>query len=241
MIMAINKITFIVAMESEANPIIKGLKLAEDPAFVPDMPMQAWTGYYEGVEVSLIINGKDSDTGLDLIGTQAATLATHFAVDYYNPDLIINAGTAGAFKEKGADIGDVYLSRDHVVFHDRRVPIPGWDKQSIGYFPVWDISKIAGNEFKTGIVSTGNSLDMPPQDEKNIRALNADVKEMEAAAVAWVARLHNVPFFCIKAVTDLIDSGRPTEEDFLHNLELANDHLWRACIRIVELLKQNPE
>ncbi|MGM0532732.1 MAG: 5'-methylthioadenosine nucleosidase [Bacteroidota bacterium] len=234
-----NKITFIVAMESEARAIIQAFNLSEDPDFVPVMPMQAWTGSYEGMDISLVINGKDADTGLDLIGTQAATLATHFSVDCYKPALIINAGTAGAFKEKGADIGDVYLSRDYVVFHDRRVPIPGWDKQSIGYFPVWDISKIVGDEFPTGIISTGNSLDMPPEDEKNIRKLNADVKEMEAAAVAWVAQLHNVPFFCIKAVTDLVDSGRPTEDDFLHNLELANDHLWRACVRVVDLLKQN--
>jgi 5'-methylthioadenosine nucleosidase len=187
----------------------------------------------------LVTNGKDADTGLDLIGTQAATLATHFALVQYSPDIIINAGTAGAFREKGAEIGDIYLSRDYVVFHDRRVPIPGWDKQSIGYFPVWDITRVTGSEFKTGIVSTGNSLDMPPEDEKRIRELGADVKEMEAAAVAWVANLHEKPMVCIKAVTDLIDSGHPTEEEFLHNLELANDHLWRACLRIVDLLIQN--
>ncbi|MFW6203316.1 MAG: 5'-methylthioadenosine nucleosidase [Marinilabilia sp.] len=237
--MEIEKITFIVAMESEANPIIKAFHLYEDASFAPGMPMQAWTGAYSGTDISLVINGKDAGTGLDLIGTQAATLATHFAAGCYKPDLIINAGTAGAFKEKGAEIGDVYLSRDYVVFHDRRVPIPGWDKQSIGYFPVMDISAIAGEEFKTGIVSTGNSLDMLPEDEKNIRQLGADVKEMEAAAVAWVARLHDVPLLCIKAVTDLIDSGTPTQDEFLHNLELANDHLWRACVRVVDLLKQN--
>ena len=235
--MEINKIAFIVAMESEATPIIKAFDLAEDASFVPGMPMQAWRGTYDGTDIFLVINGKDIDTGLDLIGTQAATLATHFAVERYNPDLIINAGTSGAFAEKGAEIGDVYLSRDYVVFHDRRVPIPGWDKQSTGYFPVMDVSAIAGEEFKTGIVSTGNSLDMPPEDEKNIRALNADVKEMEAAAVAWVARLHDVPLLCIKAVTDLIDSGKPTQDEFLHNLELANDNLWRGCVRIVELLQ----
>ena len=235
--MEINKIAFIVAMESEATPIIKAFDLAEEASFVPGMPMQAWTGSYKGTDISLVINGKDVETGLDLIGTQAATLATHFAIDFYKPDLIINAGTAGAFAVKGAKIGDVYLSRDYVVFHDRRVPITGWDKQSIGYFPVVDVSAIAGEEFKTGIVSTGNSLDMPPEDERNIRALNADVKEMEAAAVAWVARLHDVPLLCIKAVTDLIDSGKPTQDEFLHNLELANDHLWRGCVRIVELLQ----
>lgn len=235
--MSFEHITFVVAMASEANPIIRAFGLVEDDSFVPELPMRAWIGQYQGVQLSLVINGEDKETGLDLIGTQAATLATHFAVEKYRPELIINAGTAGAFREKGARIGDVYLSRDYVVFHDRRVPIPGWDKQSIGYFPVWNISEKAGSEFKTGIVTTGNSLDMPPEDEKNIRELGGEIKEMEAAAVAWVARLHDTPFFCIKAVTDLVDSGSPAQEEFLRNLELATDNLCKACIRIVNILQ----
>ncbi len=229
-------ICFVVAMYAEAQPIIDALELVEDQSFCPKHPMRAWTGKYRNLQLSLVINGKDPETGLDLIGTQAATLATQFAVEKFFPQLLINAGTAGAFGENGAEIGDVFLSRDHVVFHDRRVPIAGWDKQSIGFFPVWDVAPLASLGFKTGIVTTGNSLDMPEHDEENIRKIGGEIKEMEAAAVAWVARLHKVPLFCVKAVTDLMDSGIPTHEEFDLNLKLATANLRDGVKKIIDFL-----
>jgi len=235
--MKFNNITLVIAMEAEAKPVIEELNLTEDTSYCPDMPMRGWTGQFNEIQLSLVINGKDPDTNLDLIGTQAATLATDYAIRQYHPQLLINLGTAGAFGENGSEIGDVYLSRDYVVFHDRRVPIPGWDKQSIGFFEVLDTTELALKEgFKSGIVSTSNSLDMPPIDEKNIRALGGEVKEMEAAAVGWVARLHDIPMFCVKAVTDLVDSGIPTEEEFRQNLNLATGNLKGAIVKVLNYL-----
>lgn len=235
--MKFENITIVVAMEAEARPVIEELKLKEDLSYCPGMPMRGWIGQYRGIKLSLVINGKDPETNLDLIGTQAATLATDYAIKHYSPQLIVNMGTAGAFGENGSQIGDVYLSRDYVVFHDRRVPIPGWDKQSIGYFKVWDAEELALKEnFKTGIVTTSNSLDMPPIDEENIRNLGGEIKEMEAAAVAWVARLHSTPLFCVKAVTDLVDSGIPTEEEFRKNLNLATSNLKDAIVKVLNYL-----
>jgi 5'-methylthioadenosine nucleosidase len=235
--MIFKKVTLIVAMEAEAKPIIEVLKLSEDLSFCPLMPMTSWIGKFKECFLSLVINGKDPDTGMDLIGTQAATLATQFAIDKYQPDVIINGGTAGAFGENGSQIGDVYLSHNYVVFHDRRVPIPGWDKQSIGYFKVWDVSPVLElGGFKIGIVTTGNSLDMSSEDEKNIRMLGGEVKEMEAAAVAWVAKLHGIPMFCVKAVTDLMDSGIPTHKEFEQNLKLATHNLRDGLVRIINFL-----
>lgn len=229
-------ICFVIAMRAEAQSIIDALQLVEDSSFCPGLPMRGWTGEYKNLQLSLVINGEDPETGLDLIGTQAATLATQFAIDKYDPQLIVNAGTAGAFGENGAKIGDVFLSRDHVVFHDRRVPIAGWDKQSIGYFPVLDVSELVSFGFKMGVVTTGNSLDMPEHDEENIRKIGGEIKEMEAAAVAWVARLHEVPLFCVKAVTDLMDSGIPTHEEFDQNLKLATENLQKGVKKIIDFL-----
>jgi 5'-methylthioadenosine nucleosidase len=234
--MIFENICFVVAMKAEAQPVIEAFGLTEDIGFSGSLPMKAYTGNYKGIQLSLVINGKDADTTLDLIGTQAATLATHFAIERYAPQLIINAGTAGAFGENGAMIGDVYLSRDYIVFHDRRVPIPGWDKQSIGYFPVWDVSPLLPLGFKSGIVTTGNSLDMPEHDEEHIRKIGGEIKEMEAAAVAWVAKLHGIPLFCVKAVTDLMDSGIPTHEEFKMNLQLATANLRDGVHKIIDFL-----
>jgi adenosylhomocysteine nucleosidase/5'-methylthioadenosine nucleosidase len=47
----------------------------------------------------------------------------------------------------------------------------------------------------------------------------AVVKEMEAAAVAWVCKQVNIPFAALKGVTDLVDGGVTTREEFESNLE----------------------
>ncbi len=233
-------ICFIIAMEAEAVSIIENLSLDEVANFASGLPMRAWSGLYGSDQISVVVNGKDTDYNLDLIGTQAATLSTHLAINHFKPDLIISAGTAGAFQSKGAKIGEVYLSYPHVVFHDRRVDIPGWDKMGVGRFPVYDVREIAlALKLKTGVVTTGNSLDMPETDEATIRTIGGEIKEMEAAAVAWVASLHNVPMFCIKSVTDLVDSAHPTHEQFLSNLRLAVESLTDVCLKAVAFLLSN--
>ncbi|WP_084555892.1 phosphorylase family protein [Alkaliflexus imshenetskii] len=227
-------ICFIIAMEAEAASLIEKFSLDEVTHFASGLPMWAWSGLQGADQISVVVNGKDADYNLDLIGTQAATLSTHLAINHFKPDMIISAGTAGAFQSKGANIGDVYLSYPHVVFHDRRVDIPGWDKMGVGRFPVYDVREMALTlKLKTGVVTTGNSLDMPETDEATIRAIGGEIKEMEAAAVAWVASLHKVPMFCVKSVTDLVDSAHPTHEQFLSNLRLAVESLTEVCLKVV--------
>lgn len=224
-------------MQAEANMLIERLNLTEDLSFAPGLPMRAWTSISDHLNICIAVNGKDHQMGLDLIGTQAATLTTHLAIEYFKPDMIISAGTAGGFARKGAQIGDVYLSYPRIVFHDRRIDIPGWDKQGKGLFESWDTREMANDlNLKTGIVTTGNSLDMPSMDEEYIENLGGEIKEMEAAAVAWVASLHHIPMFCIKAITDLVDSEHPTHEQFNKNLSLAVNHLTESAINVINYI-----
>ncbi|MDR2927478.1 MAG: hypothetical protein LBV41_04665 [Cytophagaceae bacterium] len=234
-------IYFIMAMEAEARPFIKRLQLSEDLMFNLRLPMRRLKGKYCGIDISVIINGKDKKFNLDLIGTQAATIATQQAIERQYPNLIISAGTAGAFAGKGADVGDIYLSYPHVAFHDRRVPISGWNEMGIGSFPVYDTRKMAQElGFKLGIVTTGDSLDMSPTDAAMIETIGGEVKDMEAAAVAWVASLYQIPMFCIKSVTDLVDSTHhATHEQFARNLETSVEKLTDAMITVVEYLAKH--
>ena len=55
------------------------------------------------------------------------------------------------------------------------------------------------------MVSSGNSLDYTAQDTAFFREQQVAVKEMEAAAIAWVAGLFHTPMFCLKAITDIVD------------------------------------
>lgn len=57
------------------------------------------------------------------------------------------------------------------------------------------------------MVSSGNSLDYTEQDMTFMVSNKVAVKEMEAAAVAWVASMFHTPMFCLKSITDIVDGA----------------------------------
>ena len=229
------KICFIIAMQAEGQPLIEHFGMKQLPHCFGNLPMKAYQSQYKDIEISLILNGQDAQTGLDHIGCEAATLATHLAITNFHPDLLINAGTAGGFMKKGARIGDVYLSHKYIVFHDRRVSIGAWQKMGFGYYPCFDsdtIAKVCG--YKQGICTTGSSLDLPEIDLQQMQKTEGEIKYMEAAAIAWVADLYRATVLFIKSITDLVDSGRPTAEEFNENIHLAAQKVKEACFRIID-------
>ena len=67
--------------------------------------------------------------------------------------------------------------------------------------------------------------------------LDASVKDMEAAAVAWIAEVSgDIPMFAIKVVTDIVDGDRPTEEEFFENLQSAAHSLQEAVPKAVHFI-----
>ena len=225
--MKISTIAIIMAMADEAEPFIQSHGLQRDLSTLDShLPMEVYKGTVEGAEVALVVGGKDKRYGVDCVGTQPATLSAYLAIDAFNPDLIINAGTAGGFKAKGAGIGDVYIGSDAIRYHDRRIPIPGFAAYGVGSYQTPDVGAVADAlGLKKGVVSTGNSLDMLPEDRLMIQANQGAVKEMEAAAIAWVADLYQIPLVALKSITDLVDTDTPTQEEFLQNLSLASKRL----------------
>lgn len=225
------------AMEEEAKPIIQDLNLEPRGFLLPPLPMLFYEGQLFETKIDLITSGKCTTHDVDHIGPQAAVLNAATVVGRLQPDLIINAGTAGGFIKAGGKIGDVYLSYPRVCFHDRRIPLPGFDAYGIGSYPCIDSREIAKNlDLKTGIISTGSSLDFTEKDIELMNSSGAVVKEMEAASIAWIANLYNTPFLAIKAITDLVDNETPTEEEFLKNLQSASKALSKETVRVIQFI-----
>ncbi|MFP4555774.1 MAG: hypothetical protein ACLFNU_02780 [Bacteroidales bacterium] len=226
-------ILVIMAMQTEAQPIIKKLNLKRTGK-IKLLNGEIFSGQILDAKINILLNGKCQKYFVDQIGTQPATLVTHLGIEKFNPDLIINAGTAGGYKRHNAKVGDIYLSNKHVCFHDRRINIPGFDKYGIGYYPSVESEQIAKTlNTRLGIVTSGNSLNYTDKDMRLIKGINGEVKDMEAAAIAWVANLYNKPFIAIKSITDIVDGEKPAEEEFVQNLEFASEIL---CKKTIELL-----
>lgn len=223
-------------MEAEAQPFIERYQMHKVEDFFSPLPCVLYEASVAGVTLYVVLNGRQH--GSDLIGCEAATIATLSAIQKLHPDLIINSGTCGAFRKNGADIADVYIG-NKAMFHDRRVPgDDAWGTQSIGNYAVWEGSKDLAQAlgFKMGKVTTGSSLDMQPCDLDIIQANGGELKDMEGAAVGFVCSLYQVPILYVKSVTDLCDSGTETFEEFSRNLGRASQALRDANERVIEFL-----
>ena len=188
----------------------------------------------------LAVNGIDPVTGVACIGTTAAALTTQVVLNLEHrpgPDLVLTVGTGGGWARAGADIGDTYLTWPHFSCHDRRIDLPGFRAYGDADLPAADLrAHAAVLGCRSGIVTTGDSLDESPTDRERILANGAVVKEMEAASVAWVAHLHGVPVGGVKTITDLVDSEVDTPAQFTANLATASAELKRTTLALLTRL-----
>jgi nucleoside phosphorylase len=233
----VRAIGIVMAMQAEARPLIHSLGAAEvdPPAGGAGLPPRWYTARRGECEVVIAVNGVDPQHGVDAIGTQPAILSTVLLCRGWALDLVVSAGTAGGWGRCGGAIADVYLSRDRFVYHDRRIDLPGFAGYSVGSFPAVPASALAAAlGCKEAIVTTGNSLDETDHDRQRILAAGAAVKDMEAAAVADVARLVGVPMLAVKAITDLVDAHAATDEQFLANLGRATARLRDVMVGVID-------
>ena len=234
-------ILYIIAMQAEAQPFIDHYGVQEVKDFFAPLPCKLYQTSIKGANgetstLSVVLNGQQH--GSDLVGCEAASMATLAAIERLHPDLVINSGTCGGFHSRGAAIPKVYRG-SACMFHDRRVPGDDqWGTQALGNYPVWEGAEaLAGQlHLPMGKVTTGSSLDMQPCDLKIIQENGGELKDMEGAAVAFVCSLMATPILFVKSVTDLCDSGAETFEEFSRNLAKASQALKETNIRVIDHL-----
>uniref|UniRef100_A0A0R0JG13 Nucleoside phosphorylase domain-containing protein n=1 Tax=Glycine max TaxID=3847 RepID=A0A0R0JG13_SOYBN len=205
----ISNIVFVVAMQTEALPIVNRFQLTEDPhsPFPQGAPWVHYHGTFKDLNINLIWTGND-------------------------PTL----GTAGGFKAKGASIGDIFVVSE-CAFHDRRIPIPIFDLYGVGLRKAFETPKLVKElNLKVAKLSTGDSLDMTQQDGSLIIANDATVIDMEGAAIAYVADLLKVPAIFIKAVTNNVDDDKAIVEEFLQNLAALTVELGLAVEQVINFI-----
>ena len=120
-------------MESEAKPLLTHLNLNPIDSQFNHSQHKLFSGTYNGASITVAINGKSPEFNVDNVGTVPAALTTFLAIQQLQPDIVINAGTAGGFKRKTAEIGDSFIGTE-IKNHDRRIPIPGFTEYGIGSY-----------------------------------------------------------------------------------------------------------
>lgn len=233
------KISFVVAMEQEAASLIQRLdlkKIVPNPKY-EKLQFVFYRGNYKDLDITITTPGRDPRYNVDSIGTEPAAVAAFATIMEFQPDLLINAGTAGSFAKHGASVGKVYLSDSAFYFHDHRIPIPGWEQFGKGAYPSLNVKNLAKKiGLETANVSSGNSLDYTERDLELMQQNGAILKEMEAGAIAWVAFVTKTPFFAIKSVTNLIDSNPDSPREFEKNFAIAAEQLTEKTLQVIDAL-----
>lgn len=232
----IKKILILVAMQAEADPIITALNLHESiNSFDSQLPFRSYECVDANQHILLMVSGIDPRYHVDNIGTQPATLMAYVGIEHFQPDLVISAGTAGGFSARGAKIGTVYLSDDEFLFHDRQIPLVGFDEQGAGHYPAANVRALAKQlNLPVGTISSGSSFTKYPDQVTQIEKSGAVAKEMEAAAVAWVCWLKNTPCMAVKSITNLLDLGDSSEQQFNENFSFAVQNLSTLIAAVVK-------
>ena len=187
------------------------------------------------------INNRDCILIKSGVGKVNAARTTQVLLDNFEVEFVINAGAAGAVNYL-LNIGDIVIAK-HVVQHDFDITAFGHSKgyiTGVGDKVQCDLGLVSAFEnmlknipelsynIKLGIVASGDifctSIDMK---NKINSKFNADVVDMECAAVGQVCYLDDIPFISIRCISDVPDGQN--EKTFDDNLKLAS----KRCAKLI--------
>ncbi|WP_404404020.1 5'-methylthioadenosine/S-adenosylhomocysteine nucleosidase [Jeotgalibacillus malaysiensis] len=229
------KIGIIGAMEEEVELLRSSMENAETETIANS---EFTTGQLKQKEVVLVKSG---------IGKVNAAMTTTILMERYQPDVIINTGSAGGF-DPALNVGDVVISKD-VRHHDVDVTAFNYEYGQVPGMPAAFTAddKLRETALKcaeaiheiksvSGLIATGDSF---MNDPKRVEALqgrfeNLQALEMEAAAIAQVAHQYEVPFVIIRSLSDI--AGKESHLSFDQYLKTAAVNSANLIIKITEEL-----
>ena len=231
-----------VAMVEEAEPVAAALGLM--PRVIPPFSthgLKCWLGCRDHSPILMVAHGRDDKLGMSRVSTEIATFATNILITTYGESLkcVINCGTAGAMCSPGnpLEIGSIVVAKQVKFFDDRGMEPRQLDLWSAAANAVVQKVGSSDDRIHEGLVGTGSSFDSSDTDLACLRALGADVKEMEAASVVWTCNRLGIPALVVKSVTDFVEHEAEGAHEFSQNLlGKARDSLTDVMPRIVDLV-----
>ncbi|KHT61736.1 5'-methylthioadenosine nucleosidase [Photobacterium gaetbulicola] len=199
-----------------------------------------YTGTLNGADVVLLQSG---------IGKVAAAVGTAVLLEIFQPDAVLNTGSAGGF-DSSLNVGDVVISTE-VRYHDADVTAFGYEIGQMAQQPAafasdaklmdtaeQALATMADTHAVRGLICTGDAFVCSAEKQAFIRDNFPSViaVEMEAAAIAQACHQFQVPFVVVRAISDVADKESPMSfEEFL---PVAAQSSSVMVAKMVELLNQ---
>jgi len=219
-------IGIIVAEEKELNVVKEIMESIEE------------VNIYDKIFYKGLIENKSVIAVKSNVGKVNSARSCQILIDKFNPDLVINVGTAGSVDNR-LEIGDVVVA-DKLIQYDFDVTPFG---RKLGEIEnIGECIKVNNDllnlfddmNVTIGCIASGDKFVVDINEKNNIRnTFNALCVEMEGASIAQVCYLDNISFLVIRSITDKLDGS--SKVDFEEFLELSSK---KAANILKEILKK---
>ena len=214
----------VIAMQSEAEILLSQMKITRSLAV---SGKTVHVGRAFGKDLALCVCG---------VGKVNAALGTQLLVSKFDAEKILNFGVAGGLN-KTTELCAVYQITAAVQFDFDLVDLNG---TKIGTLNEYTENYLTLNHFKAGLekrkLGTADRFNDSPADYKLLtEELNADIRDMEGAAIVQAAFAAELPVYSVKAISDVAGSGSTTEQ-YLVNRDKALQNLKEKLPLIFEEL-----
>ena len=223
------------AMEPEVKILREAM---QNPQVLTKAGFTFYTGELAGNTVTLVQSG---------IGKVASTIATTLLIDNFNPDCVVNTGSAGGF-DPSLSVGDVVISSE-VRHHDVDVTAFGYEIGQVPQMPAGfaahpklveaaeqTIAQISEVKTLVGLICTGDSFMCDPVriDKARSDFPTMLAVEMEGASIAQTCFALNTPFVVIRSMSDI--AGKESPQSFEEYLETASINSSKMVVALLEKL-----
>jgi adenosylhomocysteine nucleosidase len=171
-----------------------------------------------GHELLLVANGA---------GRRRAAAAVEAAMAGFQPDVLVSTGLCGAVTPD-LEAGQIVVATE-VVF--------GEERYAAGL-------PASAREHRRGVVRTIDHIARTAGEKRQWRSTGAIAVEMEAAGVAERALASGLPFYCVKAVSDLADETLANDlnaamrpDGHFDTMNILGSTLRHPLVRVTELLR----
>lgn len=209
-------IGIVIAMQSEADILLEEMK-TEQTVTICGKAVHLGDAY--GKQIALCVCG---------VGKVNAALGAQILIDRYSVDTLLNFGVAGGLN-KNTELCAVYQIEAATQFDFDLVQINGTKIGTLNEYEVNYLNICAlPIPFPKRKLGTADRFNDDPKDYKLLtEELNADIRDMEGAAVVQAAYAANLPVYMVKSISDIAGSGSTTEQ-FLQNRDKALKNLKAA-------------
>ncbi|MBQ8295620.1 MAG: 5'-methylthioadenosine/S-adenosylhomocysteine nucleosidase [Clostridia bacterium] len=214
----------VIAMQSEADILLNEMNVHRS-LVVSGKKIFVGTAY-----------GKDVAVCLCGVGKVNAALGTQILVSKFDAEKLLNFGVAGGLNND-TKLCEVYQIFAAVQFDFDLVQLNG---TKIGTLNEYTENYLLLNQldlpFNKKKLGTADRFNDSAADYQLLtKELNADIRDMEGAAVVQAAYAAELPVYSIKAISDVAGSGSTTEQ-FLVNKDKALQNLKNALPMIFDKL-----